>query len=191
MKKDARLAWALLFAGEAAYIGYLGYSGAMARHQWTGASIALGIGVFFVLIAASAGVALGSLIRAFHAQGRKTAARACVALGFFLMIWVGMRVDGNIKREAYLDSVRTDAVSPERARQLAEAGSPDEQRALAYNRNCPPEVLARLAKSDDWMVRAGAAGNPSTPPAVLDALASDANESVRLYLSYNPARKSR
>jgi hypothetical protein len=191
VRKDARAFWAALFGLEAAYIGWLGYSGAMARHQWTGASIALGIGVFFVLIAATAGVTLGALIRAFHAQGRKTAARACVALGFLLMIWVGARVDRNLKREAYLDSVRTGALTPERARQLAASGSPDERRALAYNRTCPPEVLAELARSEDWMIRAGAAGNPSTPPAVLDALASDANESVRLYLSYNPARKAK
>lgn len=190
MRADARLFWALLFGAEAAYIGWLGYSGAMARHQWTGASIALGIGFFFTLFAASAGVALGALLRSFHAQGRKTAARACVVAGFFLMIWVGARVDRNMERERRFDEASTAVLTPERARSLMSA-SLEERRGLAYNRSCPPELLAELARSEDWAIRASVGGNPSTPPAVVDALAADANETVRLYANGNPARKAR
>ena len=43
----------------------------------------------------------------------------------------------------------------------------------AQNPNTPPEVLAKLATSDEAEVRYCVAGNPSTPAEVLESLARD------------------
>jgi hypothetical protein len=68
-----------------------------------------------------------------------------------------------------------------------EHSSPEARWARARDPDCPPRVLAALAKDPDWWVRLAVAGNPKCPPAVLGRLARDPRESVRRATRANPA----
>lgn len=52
--------------------------------------------------------------------------------------------------------------------------------------DCPPELLARFARSYDHQVRAAAAGNSRCPAAVLRTLAVDPSGTVRAAVAGNP-----
>lgn len=77
--------------------------------------------------------------------------------------------------------------SPETLRRLWEAGEEDAE-TLAGHPNCPPDLLAEFAGSDDWGVRQTVAANPAASPAVLRALAVDPeSDSVREAARANPS----
>ena len=76
--------------------------------------------------------------------------------------------------------------SPETLRRLREAGEEDAE-TLAAHPNCPPDLMAEFAVSDDWGVRQTVAENPSAPPEMLRALAVDAHEEVREAAQANPS----
>lgn len=76
--------------------------------------------------------------------------------------------------------------SPGTLRRLWEAGEEDGETVAAHP-NCPPDLLAEFAASDDWWVRATVAENPSASHVVLRALAVDAHEGVREAARANPS----
>jgi hypothetical protein len=69
--------------------------------------------------------------------------------------------------------------------QLAKDEDYSVRMAVAENPNTPPELLAQLAKDEDYHVRRAVAGNPNTPPDILVQLANDKDYSVRRAVSRN------
>ncbi len=67
-----------------------------------------------------------------------------------------------------------DAVAEQGLRASTEEGAA----ALGADPTASPEVLERLARSEDWEVRAAVARNPSTPEAALVRLAGDSDSDV-------------
>ena len=61
-----------------------------------------------------------------------------------------------------------------------------EKEQLAKNPNTPVEVLAALAKDDDYYVRCGVARNANTPVGTLAELAKDEATVVRMWVASNP-----
>ena len=57
---------------------------------------------------------------------------------------------------------------------------------LAKNPNTPVEVLAALAKDEDYYVRYGVARNPNSPVGVLAELAKDEYSYIRYWVADNP-----
>lgn len=154
----------------------------------TAKAVAMGAGVVMILFGAVAGWICGASARSLALAGKPRAARSVVYLATLMltlfcgMFWLGHR------RAARYERDRTEALTPERARELLN-GSKEEREALAYNPTCPPEILSELAKSSDVSTRCGVAANPGTPPAVVDELAKDPSESVRYYSSFHPSRR--
>lgn len=62
---------------------------------------------------------------------------------------------------------------------------------VAANQDCPPDVLADLARDESRWVVAAVAGNPATPPEVLDAIASERDDQCAEALAANPATPER
>ncbi|MFF3678706.1 hypothetical protein ACFYYS_32650 [Streptomyces sp. NPDC002120] len=56
----------------------------------------------------------------------------------------------------------------------------------AHNRTCPPEILAELAKDDDWRVRERVLCRRSCPPELLEQLADDPHDAVRNTVATHP-----
>jgi len=156
----------------------------------TAQSVALGLGAFVALLGVVGGALVGRALS--RAREPKEAARArLIALVALLGAgWLGWRAYAGRRAADALAAIRKQPLSLDEARRLAR-GSIEVQRAVAYNRSCPSEVLGELAKSPDEAVRASVAGNPSSPRAALDELANDQSELVKLYLSLNPARVAR
>ena len=57
---------------------------------------------------------------------------------------------------------------------------------LGFDQNTRPEVLERLASSQDYYTRCAVARNPSTPVELLQKLAKDLNKNVRTDVADNP-----
>lgn len=178
---------ALIFAAAAAVCAWLQLHDVPAGGS-TAKAVAIGSGAVMIFFGAIAGWICGSSARSVHAAGKPRVAAAVAAGAALLLVLFCANFWSSRKREVRLAGIRTEVLTPERSRELLN-GSAEELRALAYNRSCPPEALVQLAHSPDWSVRATVGGNPNTPRAVLDDLAKDGNESVRLYVSLNPARK--
>jgi len=154
----------------------------------TAQAVAMGAGFLMIVMGGIAGWIIGLSARALALAGKPRHARSVAMLAAVLLALVCGMFRYSHNRALRLEHLRTEALTPERARALAQ-GSLDEVRAAAYNPSCPPEILSELAKSPDESTRCGVGGNPNTPPAVLDELAKDGKESVRLYVSLNPSRR--
>lgn len=85
-----------------------------------------------------------------------------------------------LKREA-----RKQGTSPERRLELAALG-PELAREVARAQHTPPEVLARLADTDDLPTLERLAANKRTPPEVLLRLASCVHWEVVWWVAQNP-----
>ena len=57
---------------------------------------------------------------------------------------------------------------------------------VSKNTNSPKEVLVKLSKSVDWLVRSNVAENPNTPIEVLILLSKDYEDNVCWHVSKNP-----
>jgi hypothetical protein len=171
--KAAPVAGVLIGAGLGALFTYCEYVDAIASHAWTGASVVLGIGLFLTLAGAAAGWFAGALAR------RSTAAGALCAL---LALFLGWKIVGAHRHRAYLFGLRSEVLAPERAAALF-AGPADERAAIARNPTCPPDLLVKLGRDPESLVRWGVSINHRAPKAILDELTHDADPSVR----YNAA----
>ena len=58
---------------------------------------------------------------------------------------------------------------------------------LGFDQNTRPEVLERLASSQDYYTRCAVARNPNTPQELLMTLAKDLNHNVRCDVADNPS----
>jgi hypothetical protein len=154
----------------------------------TAKAVAMGAGVVMILFGGVAGWICGASARRLALAGKPRHARSVVYLSaLMLALFCGMFWFGHGRARRY-ERNRTEALSPERVRELIK-GSLEDVRSVAYNRSCPPEILTELAKSSDESTRCGVAANPNTPPAVVDELAKDPSEAVRYYVSFHPSRR--
>ncbi len=181
----------LLFAGASAFFHYSGYLGLMAKHAWTAATITIGVGIAFTLLSGAVGWFLGRNIQELSdpKQDRSHAAVLASCIIIFTGYTAYSMVTGRA-RSAQLDEITASSMTLERAQSIIAAGDRDEIRALSYNRSCPPEIMRKLALSEDDSVRANTAGNPATPADVATFLARDPNESVRIYAASHPSRRA-
>ncbi len=181
----------LLLAGASAFFHYSGYLGLMAKHAWTAATITIGVGLAFTLLAGAVGWYLGRNLQALADPNgdRSHAAVVSVCIVIFTGYVSYSMVTGRA-RSAQLDEITESSMTLERAQSIIAAGDRDEIRALSYNRSCPPEIMRKLALSEDSSVRANTAGNPATPADVATFLAHDPNESVRIYAASHPSRRA-
>jgi hypothetical protein len=178
-----------LYAGVVAAFMYLEYARLIARHAWTGATITMGLGVILACVASVIGWFLGLAVRDLLAPGtnKKRAAFTAAAILLF-SVSTGWSMAANRKREIRLQAIREELLTPERITVLL-AGSQDEIRALSWNRSVPSAVLAELASSPDYVVRANVAAHPALPAELAAKLALDSNESVRQAAEYHPSRR--
>lgn len=154
----------------------------------TAQAVAMGAAIVMIVLGGVAGWVLGSTARIVYAAGRPRVAAGVAAGGALMLALLCGAFWSGHKHESRLARIRTETLTPERARELAK-GPAEDVRALVYNRTCPPEMLVQFRHSPDETVRAGVGGNPNTPLEVLDELAKDPSESVRLYVSLNPSRR--
>lgn len=56
---------------------------------------------------------------------------------------------------------------------------PDMRFWAAHNRSCPPQILARLVRDDDWRVRSRVSSRRDCPAHLLEELAGDPHDGVR------------
>jgi hypothetical protein len=180
---------AVLLAGASLVEWHHSYHRLLARHAWTAASLQAAFGWVQVAMAAVIGLILGRNLQILVCRepGRNRARSAAVVAALLGLVgFSAIQTWASNVEEANLESLRNDALSPERAWLLAR-GSREEQRAVAFNPTCPPEVLTVLAGSGDWAVRAYVGAHPRTPGRVLQTLRSDPVDVVRLNVLRNPA----
>jgi hypothetical protein len=79
--------------------------------------------------------------------------------------------------------------SPEVMNRLAKDNDNIVRCGVAYNPNTPPEALERLANDEESFVRRMVACNPNTPPEALERLANDDDPGVRREVAKNPNYK--
>lgn len=183
-------AGAFLFAGAAGLSQHFQYTKLIARHAWTAATITIGVGIVFSVLAAVLGWFLGRALRDLAVPGADKKRPALIAgaiLAFSVFITVSMYRNG--AREDHLRAIREEELTLERARALFSAGTLEEKRSLGWNRSCPPEILRELALSPDVYTRADVAANPATPDEVAAKLVLDPNETVRVNAGWHPSRR--
>lgn len=186
------MAWPFLGAGlYAGLVGafmYLEYARMVARHAWTGASVTMALGVILAVVASAIGWFLGVAVRdALTPGANKKRASFTIAAILLFSVSTGWSMAANRKRELRLQAIREEILTPERTSALL-AGSRDEIRALSWNRSATSAVLAELASSPDYSVRANVAAHPNTPPEIAAKLALDPNETVRQFADWHPSR---
>jgi hypothetical protein len=184
----APLLGALLYAGVVALVHYQEYRRLISAHAWTGATVTIGLGVVLGALAAVIGWFLGRAVLDLAApSGDRKRPAIIVASILLFSAYMAVSVTLNRSREARLQAVREETLTPARIDALLK-GSPEEKRALAWNRSCPPELLRELSLDPDYGVRANVASHPSTPAEVAAKLSLDPNETVRLYAGFHPSR---
>lgn len=82
---------------------------------------------------------------------------------------------------------RSGAAPPELLARLAASDDWNARRAVASNVHAPPDVLLSLAHDDDSDVREALASNPSCSPELLTILAKDDDSDVRERVAGNPS----
>lgn len=65
--------------------------------------------------------------------------------------------------------------------------APDLRAFIAYNRTSPPEMLAILARDENWLVRHAVAERQDAPTSALRELADDVDERVRVLVAGHPS----
>lgn len=166
------------------------YRAAIEAHAWTGASITMGLGVIFALIAAFLGWFLGKSVRALAEPGGDKKKPALVAASIILFTgYFSVATALNRQRAARYKAVSIEALTTIRARELLSTGNPADKSAVSYNRSCPPDILRELALDPDLNVRANVAANPATPADMAAKLLVDKEEVVRYYASFHPSNK--
>lgn len=83
-----------------------------------------------------------------------------------------------------------DNAHPDQVRRISTDVVSAVRQQAAWNPDCPPAALARLARSTDVDVRAEVAGNANCRPRLLARLAADADTCVRRMAALNKARPS-
>jgi hypothetical protein len=183
---------AILLAGASLAESDYSYHRLLAKHAWTAAALGAAFGWIRVAMAAAIGLILGRNLRILvcrePGRNRPRSAVWVAALLMLIGIFTIQTWTSNVM-EADLQFLRDDPLSPERAKLFAH-GKSEEQRAIALNPTCPPEVLAELAGSGDWSIRAYVAAHPHTPGSVLVTLRSDPEDVVRHFVLRNPALPS-
>lgn len=190
MARALPFVWAALYLAAALLAAWFEHVRLVSIHSYTAASYALAGGAVLALIAAALGWLLGWALRELTVPETPKERPALVALVIIVLscFTVASLTVGR-SREARLEALRLEVLTPDRARALAASRNPREIVALAWNRSAPPDLLRRLAANPDYGVRANVAANPATPADVARKLALDENETVRLYAESHPSRR--
>ena len=102
--------------------------------------------------------------------------------GFLEMLFKCSEDPGEIVLEMQRQAAKTHREFAEKYGIIAaKYASDDELMRLAESEETSPNVLALLAKCDDWVLRSKVARNPNGTREVLEKLAEDENKSVRAY----------
>lgn len=190
MRRHLPLLGAVLFVLSSGLSSLRDYRSAMAAHAWTGASITMGLGVIFAIIAAFLGWFLGKSLRALaEPEGDKKKPALVAALIILFTGYFSVATALNRQRAARYKAVSAETLTVARARELLSTGNPADKSAVSYNRSCPSDILRELALDADVNVRANVAANPATPDDAARKLLLDKEEIVRYYASFHPSQK--
>lgn len=190
MRRRLPLLGAVLFVLSSGLSSLYDYRAAIAAGAWTGASITMGLGLVFALVAGFLGWFLGKSLRALAEPGGDKKKPALVAASIILFTgYFSVATGLNRARAARYKQISIENLTVGRARELLSTGNPADKSAVSYNRTCPPEILRELALDADTNVRANVAANPATPDDVARKLVLDKEEVVRYYASFHPSQK--